>query len=256
MSSALAQALWDARVNARVIDPAPATLPTDEAGAYDLQAAITAIGGAEVVGFKIGATAQPTLDLMGLSQPFFGPLYERYCSPNGAEVAINPAQKAGLETEFSVCLGQDLPSGREYKFDDIEAALEWVAPAFEIIGFRVAGEVAGAGTRLIADGGANVNFVHGEPVRDWRQFDFTSHPAALHINGKEVASGHAGMSIFENALAALVWLANHRTNSRGLRAGDVITTGTVTGITPLEAGMTARGDFGALGEVRCTFVSV
>jgi 2-keto-4-pentenoate hydratase len=57
-----------------------------------------------------------------------------------------------------------------------------------------------------------------------------------------------------HALDAVAWLAAHPfASERGVRAGDLIMTGTLTGITPLSAGDEAVGDFGALGEVRARF---
>jgi 2-keto-4-pentenoate hydratase len=55
-------------------------------------------------------------------------------------------------------------------------------------------------------------------------------------------------------LNALTWLVNDR-SERGvtLMAGQIITTGTCTGLIFAKAGDVAVADFGILGEVRVTF---
>ena len=82
----------------------------------------------------------------------------------------------------------------------------------------------------------------------------SAHPVTLRINGEEVASGNSGMLVFGDPISGVVWLANHpELGARGLRAGDVVTTGTCTGITPLSPGDEAEADYGALGTVRARF---
>ena len=55
-------------------------------------------------------------------------------------------------------------------------------------------------------------------------------------------------------LAALAWLANDRVaHGGGLKAGEVVTTGTCTGIVHVGAGDSARADFGDLGAVELAF---
>ena len=49
---------------------------------------------------------------------------------------------------------------------------------------------------------------------------------------------------------ALEWVVNKLSSfGVGLRPGDIIATGTMTGAEVIEAGQTAVGDFGSLGKV-------
>ena len=131
----------------------------------------------------------------------------------------------------------------------VEAAVAWVGPAFEIVGTRLESGLAGAGMLAIADGGANIDFVHSPPGAAWRDVDLTAHPVTRRINGVEVASGHSRMLVFGDPVSGVAWLANHpELGTRGLRAGDVVTTGTCTGITPLSPGDEAEADYGRSGR--------
>jgi len=248
----LAKQLWAARVEGRRIDISPVGLPADEGAAYDVQEAVSQVAEATSVGFKLGATSEASLKALGLTRPFFGPLVDRYFHHSGDEVVLSTRHPVLIETEIAVGLEQDLrPRDQKYTPDEVERATAWVAPALELVATRFEIELAGNGILLIADGGVNADFVLGDKVRDWGQLDLSQHPATLLVNDLEAASGHSGMSLFATPFEAVAWLANHpRIRARGLRTGDIITTGTCTGMTPLQPGDRARADLGELGELR------
>ena len=251
----LSRLLWEARRDSRRVRVDDEHRPRDEASAYAVQRGVAEASGYEIVGVKIGATAQVAMDLLGVSGPFFGPLYREAFRRDGATVSLPIAHAPGIEVEFAVGLAADLPHRAEpWTKKEVEAAVAWVGPAFEIVGTRLESGLAGAGMLAIADGGANIDFVHGPPGAAWRDVDLTAHPVTRRINGVEVASGHSGMLVFGDPISGVAWLANHpELGARGLKAGDVVTTGTCTGITPLSPGDEAEADYGALGKVRARF---
>lgn len=251
----LARALWEARRDGRQVRIDDRDRPRDEAGAYAVQRGITEASGYEIVGYKIGATAQVAMDLLGVSGPFFGPLYREAFRENDAAIALPMAHSPVIEAEFAVRLAADLPPRAEaWTKAEVEAAVAWVGPAFEIVGTRLESGLPGAGMLAIADGGANIDFVCGPTGGAWRDADLTAHSVTLRINEVEVASGHSGMLVFGDPVSGVMWLANHpELGARGLKAGDVVTTGTCTGIKPLSPGDEAEADYGALGMVRARF---
>ena len=251
----LSRLLWEARRDSRRVRVDEEARPRDEASAYAVQRGAGEASGYEIAGFKIGATAQVAMDLLGVSGPFFGPLYREAFQENDAAVSLPMAHTPGIEAEFAVGLAADLPRRADpWTRDEVEAAVAWVGPAFEIVGTRLEGGLAGAGLLAIADGGANIDFVRGPTGAEWRNADLAAHPVTLRINGVEVASGHSGMLVFGDPISGVAWLANHpELGARGLKAGDVVTTGTCTGITPLSPGDEAEADYGALGVVRARF---
>ena len=134
--SDLAQRLRDARVTGKTVDVADEARPRTVDVAYSVQARIVELAGTAVAGYKIGATAQPVMDMMGLNEPFWGPLLERFVHEPGSDVPIVPAHRAGIETEFVVGLGADLPPREEpYALEDAESVVAWVSPGFELVGF-------------------------------------------------------------------------------------------------------------------------
>lgn len=225
------------------------------AAAYEVQAAMIALAGLPQVGWKLGATTRAALDLLALDEAFAGPLFAPHCHRSGAELALLPAHGPGLETEFLLGLGADLPPrAAAYTAEEAAAAVAFVAPAFEVIGCRFAGGLAGNGLLVIADGGGNAAIVQGAPVRDWRRFDLRRHGLRLDLNGTEAASGSSSALIFGDPIGALAWFASQPLLAgRGLRQGEIVMTGTCTGLLPLAPGDEAVADFGELGQVRATF---
>ena len=251
----LSRRLWEARRDGRSIRVEEGERPAGEADAYAVQRGITDVSGREVAGFKIGATAQVAIDLLGVEGPFFGPLYRETFRGDGATIRLPMAHSPGIEAEFVVGIASDLsPRAAPWSLDEVRGAVAWVAPGLEIVGTRIESGLAGAGVLAIADGGANIDFVLGPTHGDWRDADLTSHPVVLNVNGTEVASGHSGMLVFGDPIAGVAWLANRpEIAPRGLRAGDAITTGTCTGIRPLAPGDEVFADYGSLGSVRARF---
>ena len=143
--------------------------PRGEASAYAVQRGAAEASGYEIVGFKIGATAQVAMDLLGVSGPFFGPLFREAFRENDAVLSLPVAHSPGIESEFAVSLAADLPRRAEaWTKEEVEAAVAWVGPAFEIVGTRLEGGLPGAGMLAIADGGANIDFVRGPTGTAWR----------------------------------------------------------------------------------------
>ena len=253
MTGDVARQLWQARIGATKL-PADFSNPATEAEAYAIQAEMIGASGLAVTGWKIGATVEALFAVLGVSQPFLGPLFDRFTHDDGVELAVLPA--TNIESEVTVRLGADLPArAAPYARAELEAAVAAIHPSFEIVGARFEGELAGAGFRVIADGGANISTILGPEIRDWSAFDLANHPVALTINGEMVNQGSTAVLLWDHVFDALGWCLQQPTLSpRGLRAGDLIMTGTTTGITPIAPGDKVMADFGAMGQVRATFV--
>jgi 2-keto-4-pentenoate hydratase len=75
----------------------------------------------------------------------------------------------------------------------------------------------------------------------------------MRVDGTVAGEG-TGERVLGDPLNALVWIANHQSRAgRGLRAGEIISTGTCTGLAPVKPGQRASADFGDLGAVEVEF---
>jgi 2-keto-4-pentenoate hydratase len=251
----LAAALWKARGDgsmvAREIVKTP--LSTDEA--YAIQMAQIELAESALVGWKLGATTAPALELLGVAEPFIGPIFDDQRFESGQDVLLKAAHGPGLETEITAILFADLPArGEDYSRAEIEAAIGAVCPSFEIVCFRFTGGLADAGTLAIADGGAHGVMILGEPVDDWRRFDLSDHALSLRVNDDPVMESSNKVLLWDDTVDAVAWLANHPAlGARGLRAGEVVMTGTCTGMIAVGAGDRAEADFGELGKISARF---
>jgi 2-keto-4-pentenoate hydratase len=155
------------------------------------------------------------------------------------------------EAEFGFRLGTDLPRReRSYDVDDVFSAVVSVHPMIELPDSRFE-QVAGAGApQLIADVACAWRLIVGEPARiDWRSLDLARQDVSTTLNGRPSATG-TGANVLGDPRVALTWIANElRAHGDGLRAGQIVTTGTCIVPVPLAPGDFFQATFGPLGVV-------
>jgi 2-keto-4-pentenoate hydratase len=250
----LAQLLWNARASGAVMDQNACEAPRTMAEAYAVQEEIAALSGHARRGYKVGSTSAEAQKFLGTDEPGWGILLEPYVHASPAGVKLVPAQAPAIEGEFAFRMGRDLPvRAAPYTMAEVAAAVDAVAGAIEVVGTRISGGLAGKGRFLAtADGGFNVALAVGPWVR-WDGRDLKAHRVAIAIDGTPRGEG-TGSRALGDPMNVLLWLANHmRAAGRGLEAGAIVSTGTCTGVDPVQPGDVARADFGALGAVEIAF---
>ena len=235
--------------------------PATAAEGYAIQAALRAARGGALAGFKIGATSQVVQTLLATEEPFHGCLFADGVHDSPATLSAGNTSFRLIEPEFAFRLGADLPArNAPYGRDELVEAIASLHPAFEVVtsAFGDAWTEAGL-AQLIADNGVHDCLVLGPEMTDWAALDLAAQEVVFVSGGGEVGRGQ-GANALGHPLDALAWLADlgvladpETKVRRGLRAGDLITTGLVTPFTYAEAGTTLRADFGLLGAVELTF---
>jgi len=246
----LAQRLAEARLSGATVTATEAESPADPDEAYTMQAEVAALLGPMSEAWKVGSTSREAQEKLGTDQPGSARVPARYRFQSGDAVPVHDTHDLWVEGEFALRLGVDLPERvADYTEDEVRAAVDGVAPALEIVGSRLAGGLAGAGRyRITADGGANIALVTGAVVTDWRGLDLPTHGVRLMRNGESVAEG-TGARALGDPMAVMVWLANHQRARGGMKAGEIVSTGTCTGLVRVAPGDVLMGDFGTLGSV-------
>src|SRR5262249_41777714 len=133
-------------------------------------------------------------------------------------------------------------------------AVDAVAGAIEVVGSRISGGLSGIGRFLsTADFGVNIALVVGPWTSAWRGLDLKALPVSATVDG--ALRGHGtGSRALGDPMAVMVWLANQQSaRGRGLLAGEIVSTGTCTGLDAVRPGQMARAEFGGLGIVEVTF---
>lgn len=244
------QALARARRERVGLDELPGGLPENEAAAYAIQReAIDAYGG-ERVGYKVGATSPEAQAMLKTDHPFRAPLFAADCHADGVDFGVPGYGLIGLEPEFALRLGSDLPARQKpYALEEVRDAVATVHPAFEIIGLRLPNELFKNAIVVTTDFGANVGFVAGEGMGDWRDHDMAGISVRALVDGEEIATG-SGAKVMGHPLNSLLWLVNDlASRGEGLVAGDWVSTGTCAGVVPIAPGQKAVADFGPFGRV-------
>ena len=102
----------------------------------------------------------------------------------------------------------------------------------------------------LADFQSHGGFALGSGTGSWRDVDFSAQPVELSVNGKS-AVARKGSHPSGDPFALCEWAAKHCA-ARGmpLAAGDIVTTGTWTGLTPIAAGDEVVARFPGVGEAR------
>ena len=245
--------IWHARHDGSLLPRADVADITTREAAYAEQAAGADASGLTRAGWKVAATSELAQQMLGVPGPSIGPVFAEHIQDSPATAAAKTAHQDAVECEFAFVMGQDLV-GDQFSRDDIFAAVDHAMVAIEIVGCRFEGGFAEAGAQLcISDFSFNVGFVRGPKIENWSDVDLSKAAAAMHLNGEKVAEG-TGADVMGDPVDALRWAAEEAARiGMPLKAGDVITTGTMTGAVKVAPGDHVVGDFGGLGKVEITF---
>lgn len=227
--------------------------PKTPAEGMDLQDAVATALELEVGGWKIGCTSEYAQKLLKTDGPFAGRIFAPRIFLTGSTLPGLVYKLRGLEGEFAFVMGKDLkPRKKPYSRAEMLAAVIELRPAIEVVDSRFTDWLAVNTPSLIADMGCNAALVVGEPVKGWKKLDLTKAGVKMKVNGKVVGKG-TGADALGDPLLALTWLANLlRQRGDGLKAGQVVSTGTCTGFHKAEAKAKVVADFGKLGKVKLT----
>ena len=163
--------------------------------------------------------------------------------------------RVGVECEIAVRLARDLlPSEAPFTAEWVMEAIEAYHPAIEIVDDRyVKWETMGAPT-LVADDFFAAGCVLGKPVARSAAPDLLAVSSAARSSTArkpDAAPAPTCSAIPHNALA---WLANHlAAEGKGLRAGQIVLTGSLVKTVWLKAGDSVMMELDGLGTVAVDF---
>jgi 2-keto-4-pentenoate hydratase len=250
-----ADILWSAWREGRRLEALPATCrPGSVEEGYEVQDALAARHGGDRLGWKIAATSSDGQKHIGVSEPLGGRLFTAFAHDDDSRLPAGGLHMRVAEAEFAFRLGVDLPSrAQPYDTDEVMRAVADLHLAIEVPDSRYEDFATIGAPQLVADDACAGFFVLGAKVADWRTVDLARHPVAAYRNGDVVGRG-SGANVLGDPRVALTWLANDRAKrGSGLKAGDVVTTGTCVKPVAIAAGDHVVADFGPLGRVQVRF---
>lgn len=216
--------------------------PADEAESWAIQREVLRRLGGRIGGYK--CAAPPGMPSSAAIVPAGG------IRSAPASWAVPSGQQIGIETEIAVRLGRDLPPrGTPYALDEVLDAVEAAFPAIELVKSRYTDMRAVGPFENMADNVAHVGFVHGADVAGWRGFDLKSLKVKQACGGKTQVEKIGG-NPSGDPLVPLVWIANHLHQfGLHLEAGQIVTTGSTTGLIFVDSQQIVTSSFEGFGEV-------
>ena len=211
--------------------------------------------GWEVKGWKIAATNKEMQLALRTDTPIYGRVYSQFIKQSPVTVNFDELSSPIPEAEYQVFLGKDLPPRVDiYKIKEVADAVSSVHPGLELAECRFKHDKKFPPLEaILADGAGSGVLVYGPPIVDWKNIDIANNKVSLLRNGNLQRKGTA-LKALEHPLIPLTWLANELSRTGiGMKTGQLVSTGTLTGMLMPKKGETFIADFGALGRASGTY---
>jgi 2-keto-4-pentenoate hydratase len=221
---------------------------------YEVQQMVQArtAEGRRRVGRKVGLTSPAVQRQMQVDTPDFGVLYADMAYGDAEPIPVGALLQPRVEAEVAFVLAEDLPE-RPVTGPEVLRAVAFVVPAIEVVDSRIADwDISIFDT--VADNASSGVFVTGGAPRSLLDVpDLRSSEMALVADGRVVSAG-TGAACLGHPLNAVVWLANV-VAERGdpLRAGELVLSGSLGPLVPVQPGTTYEATISGLGSVRAVF---
>ena len=218
--------------------------------AYDVQrhnAMRRVAAGATIVGRKIGLTSPAVQQQLGVDQPDFGVLFDDMAYSDGASLPVDAVLQPRVEAEVAFVLKVDLAEG-PLDAAQVRAAVDYAVAALEVCGSRIAGWDISFGD-TVADNASAGAYVLGAEKKTLQEFVPRDVEMSMAVDGDEVSTGN-GAACLGDPINALVWLARQaRDLGEPLRSGQVILSGALGPMRPIEPGAQVEAHITGLGSV-------
>lgn len=235
----------------QVLDPI--LVPPSNDAAYRINSEVAALLGWEPLGWKIAATTDAVRAKLGTDGPIYGRTYRRFATRSPARFVHAELLDPLVECEVFCTLGRDLPARKSpWVMADIVDAISDVNAGIEVAECRFPMRALPPLSAILADGSASGRYVFGDALDGWRD-GLSRIEVSLEVDGRVIHRG-TGADVMGDPLRPLLWLAEERRRfGDGLKAGETISTGSMTGMLPVRPGQHVLARFGASAKVEISF---
>ena len=248
--------LFDAWQTASVIDDLPGDCkPATIAEGHLIQNALIEMLARPVGGWKLAATSEAALRANKLSGPTYGRLFKDVLLDPPADIPSAEFHAPDIEGEFAFRMAADLPPrDTAYEAAEVAAAVASLHLAVEVANSRYRDHKIVGFPTIIADNAGTGALVVGPEIADWAALDIPSVAVSISFDGACVSESFEGDSRCQ-PLRVLLWLANELSGrGLGLKAGDVVTTGTSSPPARAKLGQAIEVVFEGLGTIEVHMV--
>lgn len=220
--------------------------PTDLESALAIQGQVVNDLGAHIGGWKC---LQPSPERLVVAPIFVQDIHRT------APVSVwAPDGRARIEPELAFVLGRNLPEREQpYTQGEVDGAVTHTHLVLELIHSRYRDPAEAEFPEMLADGLLNQGLYIGPEVDP--ELALQASQMAITLNSRSGGSEyHQGRHPNTRPRAPLYWLAEFlRSRGLGLKAGDIVITGSYAGVLDAPLEEPVRVLFGELGEVSVSF---
>ncbi|SDG58996.1 2-keto-4-pentenoate hydratase [Bradyrhizobium sp. Rc2d] len=230
-------------------------VPPDKATAYRIARMVEEELGWTVAGWKIAAMKEGLQRELRTDSPIYGRVYAPLVVESPGIVEHASQCSPIPEVEYQAVLGIDLPPrARPYTVPEVTEAVASLHPGIELAECRFVHDAAFPPLpAILADGAGSGTIVYGPAIANWQNSDIAGQEVTLTCNSTVRSKGRAA-ELLDHPVVPLTWLANELSRTGiGMKAGQMISTGTLTGMLRPKRGETFVGDFGPFGSVSATY---
>jgi len=241
--AAAVEALAEAQRSGEELEALP-SVPASVAEAHVIQDRVAARLGETVGAFKATTPAG--------AAPTRGLIYAPMIRQSPARISPAEVPHLGVEGEVAFRFTRDLPA-RDTPYTRAEVSESVVAlPAIEVVSGRYRDPRVRPPLEQLADRVANGALVPGATILDWSRLEMRSLRVALFVNDEPVLEREGGHPTGD-PLQVAVALVNMMRETTGVKAGQLVTTGSWTGLRFLKAGDRCAVEFEGLGRAEVIF---
>ncbi|MDE2593154.1 MAG: fumarylacetoacetate hydrolase family protein [Burkholderiales bacterium] len=225
---------------------ADACRPVTLADALAIQREVSAHMGDAIGGWKCGTPSDERIVV--------APIYQQTISSDESCAVWSAQGQVRVEPELAFVMAHDLPPReRAYDSAEVASAVARVHLALELIDSRYDEQAELAFPDRLADGLVNQGLWLG-PSIPWAQAQAARQFPVQWSAGEGSPVTLSGQHPNDDPLAPLHWLVDHlRTTGQGLRAGQVVITGSYAGTFPCPLDQTLHFAYGDLGRFTVRF---
>ena len=181
-------------------------------------------------------------------------IFTKDIQANPGRVGSSATNLRGIEAEIAFRFTKDLPArDRDYSRSEVEDVVEAFA-AIELLDSRYADPLSLSTLERVADRIIQGGIVCGTVRADWRTIDWSKLEIVLTVDGTDISMG-TGTHPVGDPVAPMVALVNTLRTTTGVNAGQIMTTGTWSGVNFVGPDSLAVANFDGFEPVLAQFSS-
>lgn len=233
----------------------PELTPVSLKDGYAIQECVARLRAVPVAAFKVGLTTPEAQRANGASEPIVGRLARADLRFAPAQIALKKPHLGIVETEVIFEIGRELyASNAPFSRADIAQSVARAYAGIELCDSRFSNGDDLSLAHLVADNSNADLLIMGEVLPNLAEGVLTDLPVSLLRNDCPPIAGSTS-KVLQHPLNSVLWLANWLAErGENLTSGQLIATGSCTGMVEVTPNSLVSASFGTLAQVSAQFV--